>query len=502
MADHLIGADAFISIDGRDVTRLLNTARYSAPMDAIDHTRFRTPGYAREFLAGLTGGAISLGGFQPMTAAVATAEMQAALGVNRNGQDVLVAPAGADLGNLAIFAKSAQTSWRVGDIMSDGVIPLSADFQVTAASPGISAGVVLMTPHGATSVSQAETQVVTLTGASAAGTIQQSTGQTFTITPGATASAVQTAARATGDANYDAVVVTGSSTAYSAGGTGDITPASSAFTLTGTTGSGASALTDNLTAAVDPGVGMPLNSVIRIDLGAAVAITGVTVTGSLNGGGPGTAKIYTNNSGALDGSEAQFGTDVGLLMGTNTSHAKTGTATARYAYLKMTDATWGPGEIKEIDVFGSSGASGGNGAYIFTFPSGVGNVPQMTTASSGFSVATTNEGGSTSAAYNVLTAAVNGVIVTDGAVTTTAGAEAVLHVISATGTGKTLTVKIQRSADGTAWTDLVTFNAMTATGTQRQSVAAGSTIYNRLRAIVPSGGITGEFVACVVFARH
>lgn len=76
--------------------------------------------------------------------------------------------------------------------------------------------------------------------------------------------------------------------------------------------------------------------------------------------------------------------------------------------------------------------------------------------------------------------------------TTTKGLGAALHVVSKGGGAGTLTVKVQHSADGAAWTDLLTFAGRTAAGLAEYLEAAG-TVQRYLRAIWTLTGGTWDF---------
>lgn len=86
---------------------------------------------------------------------------------------------------------------------------------------------------------------------------------------------------------------------------------------------------------------------------------------------------------------------------------------------------------------------------------------------------------------------------------TTGGCTAQLHVWagSVSGTTPSLTVKIQDSADGIAWADLLTFTAMTTAGDQRLVLDTGNTVRRYVQATWTISGTTPKFRAAVAFAR-
>lgn len=90
---------------------------------------------------------------------------------------------------------------------------------------------------------------------------------------------------------------------------------------------------------------------------------------------------------------------------------------------------------------------------------------------------------------------------TFGGATTTGGA-AQLHVWALDGgTTPSITVKVQHSPDGTTWTDLVTFSAKTAIGSQRITLPSTTTVNAQLQCTwTTTGTPTGVQVLCG-FAR-
>lgn len=102
------------------------------------------------------------------------------------------------------------------------------------------------------------------------------------------------------------------------------------------------------------------------------------------------------------------------------------------------------------------------------------------------------------------TATANGTAVDNGAATTNGGvAQIHLTVMSGTST-PTLTAKIQHSTDNSTWADLAggAFTALTALGSQRQTIAAGVTVNRYLRVVFTIAGTTPSFTFQVSFARR
>lgn len=96
------------------------------------------------------------------------------------------------------------------------------------------------------------------------------------------------------------------------------------------------------------------------------------------------------------------------------------------------------------------------------------------------------------------TASGNGASKDDGAASSK-GAVAVLHCTAASGTSPTLTVKVQHSADGSTWADLIVFTTLSAAGAERKVV--GGTVNRYVRATWTIGGTSPSFTFAVTFAR-
>jgi hypothetical protein len=104
---------------------------------------------------------------------------------------------------------------------------------------------------------------------------------------------------------------------------------------------------------------------------------------------------------------------------------------------------------------------------------------------------------------SILTATGTGSDLDNGALAgaTTGGCSAQLHVWSVSGTTPSLTMKIQDSADGTTWADLLTFNAVTVPGVQRIVLDTGNTVRQHVRANWTITGTGTQFRALTGFAR-
>lgn len=84
---------------------------------------------------------------------------------------------------------------------------------------------------------------------------------------------------------------------------------------------------------------------------------------------------------------------------------------------------------------------------------------------------------------------------------TLGGCAAQLHVLSASGTTPSLTMTISSSPDGTTWTPLLAFTAMTKPGSQRLVLPVGNNIDQQIKATWTISGTTPKFSAVVGFSR-
>lgn len=108
------------------------------------------------------------------------------------------------------------------------------------------------------------------------------------------------------------------------------------------------------------------------------------------------------------------------------------------------------------------------------------------------------------ALHNITTAetATGNATSVDETASSTNGGAAHLHVITATGTTPSLTVKLQHSTDNSVWADLLTFTAATAVTKERLAVSAGTTINRYVRAQWTISGTTPSFKFALVWARY
>lgn len=89
----------------------------------------------------------------------------------------------------------------------------------------------------------------------------------------------------------------------------------------------------------------------------------------------------------------------------------------------------------------------------------------------------------------------------DESASSTNGGVAVLHVTAASGTTPSITVKIQDSANDSTWADLASFTALAVAGSERITVAVGTTIDRYVRALWTITGTGPSFTFLVGWDR-
>lgn len=171
-----IGASAAVLVDGYDLSRYLKSVRMTSMLQAIDDTRFRSTNYAREFVAGLRGGAVGMTGSLPTDEDGTIPDPNGTWANPRSAHDIFVAPNGAAPGNLARMGKSLQSAYSAGADAADAINGFTADWEKTSGSPGVLPGISLWTPHGSASITAGTNEVQTL---ARSGLV---TGGTFTLT--------------------------------------------------------------------------------------------------------------------------------------------------------------------------------------------------------------------------------------------------------------------------------------------------------------------------------
>jgi len=90
----------------------------------------------------------------------------------------------------------------------------------------------------------------------------------------------------------------------------------------------------------------------------------------------------------------------------------------------------------------------------------------------------------------------------DNGAATSNGGVAHIHCPTVSGTNPTNISKIQHSSDNVTYLDLVTFTQLTAAGSRRVEVAAGTTVNRYLREAHTIGGTNPSFGYAVAFARR
>ena len=89
----------------------------------------------------------------------------------------------------------------------------------------------------------------------------------------------------------------------------------------------------------------------------------------------------------------------------------------------------------------------------------------------------------------------------DNTTATTSGALANLHVTSNTRDGSS-TFKVQHSADGSAWADLISFTGISASATGGESITSTGTVNRYLRGTSTLAGSTGSITFHISAARR
>lgn len=387
-------------------------------------------------------------------------------------------------GNFAHIFQSQESSIEVGAPLNSAVM-LSGVFNATG---GTRPAVVLNAALGASPFTQSQVQQVAFNTVTGAATMLDGLGNSWAMTPGDSAATVQTAARANGNANYAAVVVSGSSAAYVPHT--PVTNPSHAprFTFVG---SG-----DNL-----------VNGVWKFAYTWVDAYGETQISPILSwtqSGGPGPAQIgldFAADAGAVSvklyisdavGSSNLVYSTSGTLANFITSGGG-GSGNGIQAVLPLPGAA----AIPAANTTGAP-ASGGNGTYLFTFPGGAGNQPTIGSNNTGVSGRILVQGGVVGN-RNIITATGSGTSV-DNTVATTTGYTINLNAINVAGTTPSMTIIFEDSADNAAWATVATFAAITAKGAQRlQSKTATVRRYSRVRWTVT--GTLPQFAVNVSMSR-
>jgi hypothetical protein len=343
---------------------------------------------------------------------------------------------------------------------------------------------------------------------------------TVTVTPGMTSAALQTAIRAKAGI-YANVTVAGSTTAA---GTTDYLD--TATFNTQLFGGYVSNLTDASTTTFVP---VPNGSSVLYNLGEAQVIelvrvyaaTGVQVSvfGTNDGNGTtGAVKLadISGNNGwssvaSLSATAFQYirydfttgGNVYSLdLLGDDNTSSGTYTITGFPANTNVADieASPGTGWTGVVTQEGSAATTNGTLTVALAGALAQQDISDWSISGVGWSTSTSQNGGVNSSPSNVVNAAFDGASI-DEIAATARGAIAQLHVVYSAGANRTLTVKIQHSANNTVWTDLVTFPALASAGVQRVVVQDGTTVNRYVRAMVAGGGITGNWAFTVALSR-
>lgn len=557
-----IGIGGALYVNGVDVTyhlglRQVNiTENHDAPeITAMDPAGLYSR--ARRFIAGLNGGVMSFDGLPDMEHEAIAAKGRAIF--DRSTGNTLLYAAGPAVGDLAVFGKALQTSWKP-KVVHDGVTALGVDFQFSAASPGLQAGMLLHTPTGSEALDVDEQQTLTYNNAPLyASYALRATGavETFVFTPATSNSALKAGIEAL--AAYDGITVTVSGS------------------LTGT-----STKSGTLTLTFDPAQDVPQLEVLAGEIQRFVVASGTSGNYTINSCsnfalGDSISSIQTKlratggnwASVVADGSSsAPSGAGISVsgagTAGANGNFTSAGTYNSATKYSngtyflwwhtgnarwRITDADPALGSYQNLyqndgasqntssplngtqtwNVFGVGDAPGptltagsstdGAADISLYFPQGVGNISQGSGTGTGVTMSTTRQGAitatditpattvagvGTDAVYNVVDGTVNGTAKADIALdaTTATGLIAQLNCLYME-EGESATWDLQHAPDSSGspgtWADLAEFDEVTAAGTQQVSVAAGTTINPWLRARCTAA--TGDCVVAIAAAR-
>lgn len=145
-----IGIGAQFFIDGRDISHLLSDFRLTAVSGNVDTTRLGNRDRWRRHNVTLNGGTIGFTGDLPGETNPALESLARHIHGPRTPHEILLAPFGAEAGNLAIMGRSLRNMAELGNEI-EGVESLNAEFEMTSASvasPGVLAGLIAFSPNG------------------------------------------------------------------------------------------------------------------------------------------------------------------------------------------------------------------------------------------------------------------------------------------------------------------------------------------------------------------
>jgi len=492
-----IGGRGAVLISERDITRRVKTYSSTATIAAEDSTGLQPPGDAMEFLQGLEGGAASIGGMLPVRKELVAAELQVALGNDREAQGYFAAPWGTTPGYFGEFFQIHQSRFNT-TANTPNITSFGADFVATG---GIKRGTVLYSPRGSdTAVLNAIFDLI-LDDAETAGSFTfpatvTGAGGTVTVTPGDSEATIKAAIEAL--AGYDTVTVDGSSTGlYGA----DVAAASTA-TASSTSGGDvpANAIDGNTATRWTPNAGVP--AWIKFQLAAPSKIGKLRMYLADTAGVISAFTLQGSNTGAFTGEQVTLKSVTGFSYTAGAWHEWVIDTPATYAYYRVNATAVASGQvaINEVQLLPVTPASGSYRIEV-TAP-GAREIAVPTTATAGYSAELAQAGFPDLENLNIVDATGDGDDVDLGAGTNDGGylylaipyasvdCEATIRVVTAVDDG----------GDPDTYSELHEFDVVTEAGYQFVTIPRGTDIEQWVRVEVTD--LTGELAIVVGIALN
>lgn len=515
-----IGALGQVFYNGRDLTRFARSFRVATPLGTVDITKLRPPGMFREFDATILSGTAGFAGDLPSDATLALSELNDAL-KTRTARPVLLAPFGADVGNLAIAGQSLRTSLP-NDTSIEGLISYAQDWQLTSGAgfAALAPGVCLFTPNGVGSsaggsILTSEVKTVNASGTVSAGSLtlpatSLGAGGTLSVTTTETNTSFKSKLSGLAGYNTSGVTVTGAVAVVAPDNRATSTSsASSNPSSPACLGPGNAA--DGNSSSYWYAQGTPVDWIYDLGNGFSEIIKAYAFT--VDSTGPTAWIVYGSNDGV---SWTGITNRAGQTVPAGRTEYEMGLNAAVYRYLKFSFSAFSGSPVSFYAIELLNGVTGGTGTLTATLAGALAgvNVGNWSITGAGWSTATTTEGSTQTYAgsegRNLVTApvAAAGVRDQDGisstpTASTVLGATAILNVSEIAGSSPTVSVVIEHALDASGspgtWATLVTFDAATGVSAQLKKVADGVTIRPWVRARVTS--VTGTAVLTVAFAR-
>lgn len=493
------GARGAVLISGRDITRRVKRYSTNQRIAIEDSTGLQPPGDAVECIQGLEGGAASVGAMLPVNKQLVEAEMQVALGIDREAQTFLGAPWGLTPGYLAEFFEIHQSRMNTEGI-TPNITSYSADFEATG---GLKRGSMLHTSRGSdiavlNAIFDLILDEVTGPGDFVFADTLDGVGGTVTIAPADSTATVKAAIEAL--AGYGTVNVTGAGSTALYG----------ADVATGSTANAESVNGANAAAnAIDDNNGTQWNATgatawLKLQLAAPATIGMLRIYSPGVGAGPEDFTVEGSNTGAFAGEEDTLLTVVG-----NVPPVAAGwmefvlDVFASYAYIRINVSAMAGGgnvAIYEMELLPLTPSSG-NYQVEVTAPAGY-EIAVPTTADAGYSAELLQEGHPDIEDLLIIDAIGNGTSLDNGEATNDGGF--VIIDVPYASYDLSATVRLAHADDVAgspgAFSSLATFAVITVRGSQYVVIPRGTTIKQWTRIEVTA--LTGEFAYAAALARN